>query len=170
VISQGELLPWLISAGGPFIALPDDVRDQWRGVDPDSDFDDSHDNWGDYGRACRATESNVVAVIDVGVAEALVLGDSGPAAFLPDRLLFVQYAPHEGESEFLAGLDAVLDALPWQSSATWTVTGPVKLIDSAWAGDAPDACLALDIPPGTYTVSCCDSGHIFVKLDALPPH
>ncbi|MEV3927312.1 Imm21 family immunity protein [Actinomadura coerulea] len=175
MISQDELLPWLISAGGPFIAIPDSVRGQWHGADPDSDFKDSYDTWGDYGRACQATAlgsdaEHYVAVIDVGGAQALVLGEGGgPATFLHDRLLFVQYAPDGPESEFLAGLDAGLDTLPWQRSAfTWTVTSPAKLIDSAWPGDDPNAYLVVDIPPDTYAISFCDSGHIFVKLDALP--
>ncbi|OEV05282.1 Imm21 family immunity protein [Streptomyces oceani] len=90
MISRDELLPWLISAGGPFIAVPDSVRDQWRGVDPNSDLEGAHDSWGDYGRACQATAGedaeHYAAVIEVGGAEALVLGEGkGSATFLPDR-------------------------------------------------------------------------------------
>ncbi|TDC40843.1 hypothetical protein E1281_38015 [Actinomadura sp. KC345] len=128
--------------GGPFIAIPDSVRDQWHGADPDSDFEGPYDTRGDYGRACQATDADYhVAVIDVGGAQALVLGEGkGAATFLHDRLLFVQYAPDGPESEFLAGLDARLAAPAWQRSAlTWTVPGPAKLFDSAWPGDGPDA-------------------------------
>ena len=170
MIERGELLPWLTSTGGPFIAVPDSVRSQWRGADPDCDFEGPLDTWGDYGRACQATDSAsteyYVAVIEVGGVEALVLGEGkGSVTFLRDRLLFVQYAPAGPESEFLAGLDAGLPGLPWRRSAfTWTVTGPARLIDSASAAEDSEPHLAVDVPPGTYSIDYCDSDSIFVML------
>lgn len=173
VISRHDQLLWLISAGGPFLALPDSVRDQWQGVDVDSDLEGPYDTWGDYGRACKATAGedaeHYATVIDVAGAQALVLGEGkGATTFLRERLLFVQYAPEGTDSAFLAELDARLAVLPWRTSGiTWKVTGPVSLIDSACPGDAPDSHLVVGVPPGTYSIGFCDADSVFVRLDPL---
>jgi hypothetical protein len=173
VLSKGESLSWLISAGGPFIVLPDSTRDRWQGVDPDCEFDGPYDTWGDYGRACAvvsgADAEHHVAVLNVGCSQALVLGEGkGSVTFLRERLLFVQYAPSGSEEDFLAGLDARLANLPWRKSrCTWTVPGPARLVDSSCPGDDPDGHLTVDIPPGTYSLSFADSGQIFVRMDPI---
>lgn len=68
---------WVTSAGGPLILIPESACHHWGGA-PRTYPDDE----GDYGRACEV--DGYVGLIDVGAAQALVLGDM-PArtTFLP---------------------------------------------------------------------------------------
>jgi hypothetical protein len=59
---------WVTSAGGPLILIPESACHLWGGAPrtyPDEE--------GDYGRACDV--DGYVGLIDVGAAQALVLGD-----------------------------------------------------------------------------------------------
>ncbi|MGW1998107.1 Imm21 family immunity protein [Embleya sp. NPDC001921] len=169
-------LTWVTSAGGPLIVVPDVLRSLWQGVDEDSfDTYDSFEDWGDYGRACAATsgssaQSRNVALIPVGGAHALVLGDGhASTTFLPERRLFIQYAPDGPETEFLEGLDQALAEVRWaDGDLFWTVPGPCTLFDAAWPGDETDEHLRVDIPAGRYCVRVADAGHIFIRLDTPP--
>jgi hypothetical protein len=107
---------WVTSAGGPLILIPQSVCHQWGGA-PRTYPDDE----GDYGRACGV--DGYLGLIDVGAAQALVLGDM-PARtmFIPQHNVLVREIAGDADDADLPAL--VTDLLPrmeWEAGPTWTI-------------------------------------------------
>ncbi|MFE3269223.1 Imm21 family immunity protein [Streptomyces sp. NPDC059215] len=145
---------WVTSAGGPLILIPESVCYQWAAAPCTYP-----DNEGDYGRTCEV--DGYVGLIDVGGAQALVLGDM-PArtTFLPRHNVLVREIAG-GEDD--AGLsDLVANLIPrveWETGPTWTVSEPVVLFDSAYQSTeiATEEHLRIDLPTGAYVI---EAGYI----------
>ncbi|WP_328743805.1 immunity 21 family protein [Streptomyces sp. NBC_00285] len=152
---------WVTSAGGPLILIPESVCQHWGGA-PRTYPDDE----GDYGRACEV--DGYVGLIDVGAAQALVLGDM-PARtmFLPQYDVLVREVAGDEDDADLPSL--VADLLPlveWETGPTWSIEEPVVLFDSAHesAEISTEEHLRIDLPAGSYQIQ---SGYIEVPSEYL---
>ncbi|MET8326547.1 Imm21 family immunity protein [Streptomyces sp. NPDC005181] len=152
---------WVTSAGGPLILIPESVCHHWGGA-PRTYPDDE----GDYGRACAV--DGYVGLIDVGAAQALVLGDM-PArtTFLPQYDVLVrEVAGDEDDAELPALVADLLPRVEWEAGPTWTIKEPVVLFDSVYESTeiATEEHLRIDLPAGNYLV---DAGYIEVPSEYL---
>lgn len=138
-----KTLAYVETEGGPFILLPERVAEHWRGAPVD------------YPRACAF--EGVVGVVDVGGAQALVLGRAEVTAWSPlvDGGVFVQRIFGDD-----ARIRAIVDdqaSLPWAStSAPLTVgAGGLQLFDSALVRSSvdDDGRLPVELAPGIYEVN-----------------
>lgn len=96
----------------------------------------------DCDRACEADGFAALIAVGAGGAQALALGDE-PATTrcLPEHRLFARWLGAVSEAGPLAAAAAVLPdpATEWEESGVGETDGPVVLMDSAEAGDAPHA-------------------------------
>ena len=95
---------WVTSLGGPLILIPQSACHLWNGAPPDYPDDEE----GDYGRACAVDD--YIGLIDVGHAQALVLGDyPAQTTFLPDHGILLRKIAGNDDDEVL---EAALKLLP----------------------------------------------------------
>ncbi|HVB43973.1 MAG TPA: Imm21 family immunity protein [Streptosporangiaceae bacterium] len=140
---------WVTSLGGPLILIPQSACHLWNGVPrnyPDEE--------GDYGRACAVDD--YIGLIDVGHAQALVLGDyPARTTFLPGPDILLREIAGNDDGEVLEATLKLLPAINWGSRLTWEITEPLILFDSAY--DYPHVIaeqeehLRVDLTPGRYT-------------------
>ncbi|MGV9658142.1 Imm21 family immunity protein [Streptomyces koyangensis] len=141
---------WVVSMGGPLIALPDSAVPLWSGcteyggVLGDAGGRDDHD------RACEV--EGLAGVIPAGTdgAGALVLADLPErTCFLPEKSLFVRWAGASSDAELIAAARAARAALAdpgvdREECGSWVTDGPAVLMDSVEAG----ADLGVEYPDG----------------------
>jgi hypothetical protein len=152
---------WVTSAGGPLILIPQSVCHHWVGA-PRTYPDDE----GDYGRACEV--DGYVGLIDVGGAQALVLGDM-PArtTFLPQHNVLVrEIAGDEDDANLSALVADLLPRVEWESGPTWTINEPVVLFYSVYEPTeiATEEHLRIDLQTGEYLI---EAGYIEVPSEYL---
>lgn len=166
-------LTWVESGGGPLLAVPLMVLDQWNGV---TDDDGPVENWGDYGRACAV--DGYIGSIPIGDQHGLVLGDEpATTTFLADELLFLRWSAADSEAELVsAARQAVHHGVTWDEDEDlfWDAPGSAVLFDSTWAGTElePDNHLLVDLEPGRYRVRATStkSDTVWMILVQLQPH
>ncbi|TQS18334.1 Imm21 family immunity protein, partial [Microbispora sp. KK1-11] len=109
-----------------------------------------------YTTPVDATRS-YMGLIDVGPAQALVLGDT-PAltTFLAERKALVRWVGADSEEGIVHAAMEVMDAesAPEDEALTWTIEEPLILFDSVLGHqDIPSwEHLRVDLTPGRYTV------------------
>ncbi|MFJ9459819.1 Imm21 family immunity protein [Kitasatospora sp. NPDC101447] len=138
-----DRVEWIDSEGGPLVLVPEAALGAWTGSEG-----------ADYDRACGV--DGHVGLLDVGGAQALVLGD-GPLSttHLPERGLLLRWMAAESEEAILAALPRALQLAEWEPELTWEVgNGPVYLFDAGWTGgeSATEGRLRLDLPAGRRRV------------------
>jgi hypothetical protein len=107
-----QLLQWIESAGGPLLFASRAVIESWHGIRA------SAGSVTDYERTCAVTEE--IGVIQIGSAQALVLGDEPDRCALvsrsPTYILMVRWRWAESEESLLAALDLErIERLPWKN-------------------------------------------------------
>jgi hypothetical protein len=125
---------WVISMGGPLVAVPEAVKSTWSGFTDDESGSMSRDD--DYDRACAiAARAGVIAFGD-GEARALVLRHGANTCFLPDRHLFAQWLGADSDEDFFMAVNAVLadPGAQWDDNGIWDIDGPAVLMDSFVSG------------------------------------
>nr|WP_062347476.1 Imm21 family immunity protein [Herbidospora yilanensis] len=139
----------MTSLGGPLILIPESACDLWAGAP--MNFPDEE---GDYGRACAVDD--YIGLIDVGTAQALVLGDvPARTTFLPQHGLLLREVASDDEDKAIEAVPGLLSTVNWESWLNWRITEPLILFDSVY--DYPHVLrsrqeqLRLDLPPGDYT-------------------
>jgi hypothetical protein len=141
---------WVDTLGGPHILVPQSALPYWDGAPTDSSEDE-----GDYGRACSVR--SYMGLIDVGPAQALVLGDT-PAltTFLTERKALVRWVGADSEEGIVHAAMEVMDAepAPEDEALTWTIEEPLILFDSVLGHEEVPSWehLRVDLTPGRYTV------------------
>jgi hypothetical protein len=141
---------WVTSLGGPLILIPRSACTFWGGAPrgyPDEE--------GDYGRAGGVDDC--IGLIDVGPAQALVLGDyPARTTFLPGHGILLREIAGGDDDEVIAAALGALPGLTWESQLTWEITEPLILIDSVYdyrdVVSAEAGQLRVDLTPGRYTV------------------
>lgn len=141
---------WVTSLGGPLILIPESACELWNGAPrnyPDEE--------GDYGRACAVDD--YIGLIDVGPAQALVLGDyPARTTFLPGHGILLRVIAGGDDDEVLEATLKLLPAINWTSRLSWEITEPLILIDSAydypWVVTQGEERIRVDLTPGRYVV------------------
>jgi hypothetical protein len=141
---------WVTSLGGPLILVPESACHYWGGA-PRGPLDGD----GDYGRACAV--DGYVGLIDVGPANALVLGDM-PArtTFLPEHGVLFREIAADDDLDPSATVARFLPKIEWEPVLSWNVAEPAILFDSAY--DYPhliaagEERLRINLAPGRYEV------------------
>jgi hypothetical protein len=128
--------------------VPESACPHWRGT-PRNYPDDE----GDYGRACAVED--YIGLIDVGPAQALVLGDDqARTTFLPEHGVLFREVARSDDLDPTTLVAEQLPAIEWNPSLTWKITEPLILFDSAYdyphLVDANEEHLRIDLSPGRY--------------------
>lgn len=144
------------SNGGPLLLLPVAQRRMWHGTDVAQGVDDAARPSSDYDRACAVAD--YTGVIQVGNAEALVLGDEpNDTTWIPLRLggILVRWVYAEGDDQANAALASIPPDIDWEVAGTFTVAAsPLELFDSAESGAEPlGERLQIDLAPGDYKIA-----------------
>ncbi|GAB1819109.1 Imm21 family immunity protein [Herbidospora sp. RD11066] len=135
---------WIETMGGPLIAIPESACRHWQG---------GLENGEDYWRACAV--SGYVGLIEVGTAQALVLGDvPALATFLPESRIFVRWLGADSAADIIDAATEAVESAQWEEELVWDVREPVILFDSVLGYDmiAEEEHLRVDLPPGRHTV------------------
>ncbi|MDR3081159.1 MAG: immunity 21 family protein [Streptomyces sp.] len=136
--SSTELsLTWVESMGGPLIAVPVSVLDEWRGCTVSGMIIGDGEVPDDYDRACEV--DGLAGVITVGEkgARGLVLADQpATTCYLPEHHAFVRWLGADSEADLIAAAKAVLTdpTVQWEKCGIWETNGPAVLMDSVIAG------------------------------------
>lgn len=168
-IQQGmQKYKYFCSDGGPFVLMPSELRDKWKGVE---NMLDPLDPKTDYGKACTITGD--FGVIDVRDNQCLVVDAPLMAVDLkkPDKSLSI-YLLKQWKSQ---NLDSMIDQSAEEAeNRAFTNTGKTVELKTdqltfMWAGDVYGNCVYaftdLNLPNGLYQISTADwqdpnSGHI----------
>ena len=180
-MAQNEL-QWFTGSGGPQLLLPEELLEEWSGVDSPRNgrVVKTKGKWDedapatDYDRACDVEE--LIECVEVGAGHGIVLGgEPHPTAFLPrpNGGLLVRWVQGRTEREVLEALgriDADDDGTPAFIEAR---PGPLLLFDAACpGGEVEEDRVVLDLHPGRYvagasTVQTGDVELIVIKLDRV---
>ncbi|REH55832.1 immunity protein 21 of polymorphic toxin system [Kutzneria buriramensis] len=121
--------------GGPLIVIPVSAVAAWHGCTETGVIAGDGTAPDDYDRVCEVEDR--AAVIAVGGAQALVLGDEpATTCYLPEHRAFLRWHAADSEADLIAAAEAVLadPATEWDDCGTWSTDGPAVLMDSAVAG------------------------------------
>jgi hypothetical protein len=158
-----DALAWVGSSGGPLLLLPIRELREWGGTNPPppdrpvlaaSRWDPAAPAC-DYDRACDLGDP--LAVMAVGAAQALVLGDQPrPTTWIPHAgtagiLVRWCYGPSD---EVVAAFLCALPELAWGGSITFDVAAsPLLLFDSAESGvEIAGHHRIVEIAPGLHRI------------------
>ncbi len=116
---------------------------------------DDSEGEGDYGRACSV--EGYIGLIDVGPAQALVLGDEpSDTTYIPERKAVVRWVGGNSVDDLVDAAVEIIDsaAIPDDEELIWTVREPLILFDSAFSHKelASEKHLRIELTPGRYTV------------------
>lgn len=145
-----EQVKWIESGGGPLLFACRASLRYWSGASAIGTT-----GVADYNRACAVRDE--IDVIDINVAQALVLGDepdrTALVALSPTSVMMLRWRAAESESALLSALNSVeIDQLPTTGSGGWfkAVAGEYLLFDSAWGGNEVVDALRIEMLGGVY--------------------
>lgn len=144
-------LDYIETEGGPFILLPLDLKKAWNGTGDEDEGIPS-----DYEKAEELATK--IGVLDVGVGQALILGDAEVTAYwqLDDGGVFIQRILGDDDDAVAAVVEQSLDAHGWTKlPLTFNPSkGKLALFDAAYSYEDSDEDerIKLSLSPGLYEI------------------
>jgi Immunity protein 21 len=146
---------WIESGGGPLLFAPRSATRIWHGTGPSVS-----DEITDYEKACAVSDE--IGIIEVGTAQALVLGDepdrSALIQFSPSRVFILRWRWARSEESLVSALDwGKIDQLPSSSEQTFrTLEDQYLLFDSASSGEEIGDALMAEMHAGICSFDTLD--------------